>query len=294
MTGREGPGPALLGMLGTGAPSGEDLPMVDDSRAPAPPETGAPGSLDRALRIVFAIADSPCPDVGVSELSRSLGMPKAVVHRILKTFTAHGFLSFDERTRRYRFGPGALAVGLAAVRTLDVPAIARPYLERMVASSGETATLSALQGDTRLYVDQVLSPQEVRLSAVLGRPYPLYAGAASKALLAALPETDLEQYLERVRLERLTDRTPTDRRRLEADLAEIRRRGYAATQGERQAGAASVAAAVLDAGGRPFGSISICGPADRFPADRVRRWGELVARTAAELSAAIGHRRGRC
>ena len=282
------------GMLGRGALNGEDLAMVDDGDAPAADEAGALGSLDRALRILFAIADSASADVGVSELSRSLSMPKAVVHRILKTFTTHGFLSFDERTRRYQFGPGALAVGLAALRNLDVPAIARPYLERLAASSGETATLSVLQGSQRLYVDQVLSPQEVRLSAVLGRPYPLYAGASSKVLLAALPEAEVKEYLERVRLERLTDRTPTDRRRLEADLVEIRRSGYAATHGERQAGAASVAAAVLDASGRPFGSISISGPADRFPPERVRRWGELVTRTAAELSAAIGHRRSQC
>lgn len=215
-------------MLGTEALSGEDHPMMEDSDAPTPEEAAAPGSLDRALRIVFAIADGNAPDVGVSELSRSLGMPKAAVHRILKTFTAHGFLSFDERSRRYQFGPGALAVGLAAVRNLDVPVVARPYLERMVASSGETATLSVLQGSERIYVDQVLSPQEVRLSAVLGRPYPLYAGAASKVLLAA--------------------------------------------------------------NGQAFGSISICGPADRFPPERVRRWGGLVTRTAAELSTAIGHR----
>lgn len=278
-------------MLGTEALSGEDHPMVDDSDAPTPEEAANPGSLDRALRIVFAIADGDGPDVGVSELSRSLGMPKAVVHRILKTFTAHGFLSFDERTRRYQLGPGALTVGLAAVRNLDVPGVARPYLERMVASSGETATLSVLQGSERVCVDQVLSPQEVRLSAVLGRPYPLYAGAASKVLLAALPDIEVKDYFKRVRLDRLTDRTPTDRRRLDADLAEIRRCGYAASQGEREAGAASVAAAVLEASGRPFGSISICGPADRFPPERVRRWGGLVTHTAAELSAAIGHRR---
>ncbi len=265
--------------------------MSHDADTPAPQDVAARGSLDRALRIVFAIADSAQASVGVSELSRSLGMPKAVVHRILRTLTAHGFLAFEERTRRYKLGPGALRVGLAAVRNLDVPALARPYLERMVAESGETATLSVLQGSQRIYVDQVLSPQEVRLAAVLGRPYPLHAGASSKALLAALPDAEVREYLDRARLERLTDRTVTDRRLLEADVAEVRRCGYAVTHGERQAGAASVAAAVLDATGRPFGSISISGPADRFPRERVRRWGALVTRTAAELSAAAGHRR---
>jgi len=264
--------------------------MSHHTDTPAAEEASAPGGLDRALRIIFAIADSAQTSVGVSELSRSLGMPKAVVHRILRTLTGHGFLAFDERTKRYRLGPGALRVGLAAVRNLDVPALARPYLERMVAESGETATLSVLQGSQRIYVDQVLSPQEVRMSAVLGRPYPLYAGASSKVLLAALPDVEIKEYLDRARLERLTDRTVTERRRIEADVAEIRRTGYAVTHGERQAGAASVAAAVLDATGRPFGSISVSGPADRFPRERVRRWAALVTRTAAELSAAVGHR----
>jgi IclR family acetate operon transcriptional repressor len=261
---------------------------------PPPEEAATRGSLDRALRIVFAIADSAGPDVGVSELSRALGMPKAVVHRIMKTLNAHGFLTFDERTRRYQLGPGALAVGLAAVRNLDVPVVARPYLERMVSESGETATLSVLRGNQRIYVDQVLSPHEVRLEAVLGRPYPLYAGASSKVLLAALPEPEAKEYLEQVRLERITERTPTDRRGIEAELAEIRRRGYAATQGERQTGAASVAAAILDATTRPFGSISVCGPADRFPPERVRRLSRMVTSVAAELSAAIGHRPRSC
>jgi DNA-binding IclR family transcriptional regulator len=257
---------------------------------PTPEEAAAPGSLDRALRIVFAIADSAAPDVGVSELSRTLGMPKAVVHRIMKTLSAHGFLAFDERSRRYQLGPGALTVGLAAVRKLDVPVLARPYQERMVAESGETATLSVLRGSQRIYIDQVLSPQEVRLEAVLGRPYPLYAGASSKAVLAALPEAEAKEYLERVRLDRITERTPTDRHGIEAELVEIRRRGYAATQGERQSGAASVAAAVLDSTTRPFGSISVCGPIDRFPPERVRRLSRLVTGVAAELSGAIGHR----
>lgn len=262
--------------------------------SPPPEEAAAPGSLDRALRILFAIADSAGPDVGVSELSRSLDMPKAVVHRIMKTLSAHGFLAFDERTRRYQLGPGALTVGLAAVRNLDVPVVARPYLERMAAESGETATLSVLRGSQRIYVDQVLSPQEVRLETVLGRPYPLYAGASSKALLAAMPEAEASEYLKRVRLDRITDRTPTDRRCIETDLVEIRRRGYAATMGERQSGAASVAAAVLDSTARPFGSISVCGPADRFPPERVRRLSRLVTGVAAELSCAIGHRQRGC
>ena len=257
-------------------------------------EAAAPGSLDRAMRIVFAIADSAAPDVGVSELARALEMPKAVVHRIMKTLCVHGFLAFDERTRRYQLGAGALTVGLAAVRHLDVPVIARPYLERMAAESGETATLSVLRGSQRIYVDQVLSPQEIRLEVVLGRPYPLYAGASSKVVLAALPEAEAREYLGRVRLDRITDRTPTDRRGIEAELAAIRRRGYAATHGERQSGGAGVAAAILDSSTRPFGSISVCGPADRFPPDRVRRLSRLVIGVATELSVAIGHRPPRC
>lgn len=258
-----------------------------------PDEEGPTSSgIDRALQVVYAVAASREPDVGVSELARSLGLSKAVVHRVVRTLVASGFFSFDEKLRRYRLGPGAVSVGLAALAQIEVPKVAQPYLERLVEQTGETATLSARYGDKRMYLSQVLSPQEIRMSVQLGQLYPLHAGGSSKAILAALDAEQQRQYVHTVPLDALTDITIQDPERLLRELEEISRRGYSVSLGERQAGAASVAAAVFDATGKVHGSISVCGPVNRLDQSRIDEFGPLVAETAATVSRQLGFRAG--
>lgn len=242
--------------------------------------------------MIFAVAEAKGPDVGVSELARTLGMSKTVVHRVVRTLAAADFFSFDERTRRYRLGPGAVSVGLAAMAQMEVPRIAQPYLERLVASTRETATLSVRYGMQRMYLTQVLSPQEIHMSVQLGRLYPLYAGASSKAILAALDDEEIRDYLAKQPLAPLTPITIQDPERLREELEVIRSRGYAVSLGERQQGAASVAAPVHEATGRVYGSISVCGPVGRLGVGKVEEYGALVREAAAEVSRQLGHRSG--
>ncbi|WP_328415137.1 IclR family transcriptional regulator [Micromonospora sp. NBC_00389] len=246
--------------------------------------------LGRALSVINVIAERSPQTLGVSTIARELELPKAVAHRILKELVGDGFLSFDEETKQYRLGPGALAVGLAALRALNVPDIARRYMVRLVRATGETATLSMRQGWSRVYVDQVLSPHEVRMSVSLGTSHSLHSGSSSKAILAALPDTEVEDYLDNHRLEQVTAATITSVDRLRAEIAHIRQQGYAVSLGERQSGAGSVAAAVLYSTGQVFGSLSLCGPQDRFDARACAAHGALVAEAAGEISAEIGFR----
>lgn len=264
-------------------------PLSDaESKKGSPPPTSSSG-LERALRVINTVAESRAPGVGVSALARETGLPKAVAHRILKSLVALEFLSFDESTKLYSLGPGALVVGLAALRQLDVPAIAKPHLQRLVAETGETATLSILQGWTRLYIDQNLSPQEVRMSVKIGEPYSLHAGSSSKAILAALPEAKVREYLKHHTLEQLTDATIIDPDELLAEIRVIRERGYAISRGERQPDAGSVACAVRRLDGDVFGAISVCGPVMRFDSAAQRRIGLLVKEVAEHISTSIGY-----
>lgn len=241
----------------------------------------------RALQVIFAVAESPEPDVGVSELARTLGYSKTVVHRVVRTLVSTGFFDVDERTRRYRLGPGAVSVGLAALARMEVPRIAQPHMERLVAHTGETATLSARYGDQRMYLAQVLSPQEIRMAVPLGQLFPLHIGGSSKAILAWLEADELAGYLDR-----LTGTVSvTSREELEDQLRRIRRRGYAVSRGERQVDAGSVAAPVFDASGRVYGALSICGPVARISDDKIPDYGTQVSLAAAAVSTGLGHRR---
>lgn len=244
----------------------------------------------RALRVLELIAGRSPEALGVSVVARDLDMPKAVAHRILKEFTAATFLTFDDESKLYRLGPAALTLGLAALRDLDVPRIARPHLDRLVSATGETATLSVLSGLSRVYVDQVLSPHEIRMSISLGTSHPLHAGSSSKAILAHLNDPDIDQYLAGHVLESVTATTITDEEQLRAELKRIREVGYATSMGERQAGASSIAAPIYRANGDVFASVSVCGPRDRFTPEVIEGYVRLVTKTAAEISAELGYK----
>src|SRR5690606_27041258 len=137
-------------------------------------------------------------------------------------------------------GPAAAAVGARALRELDLRTIALPVLRRLRDATRETTTLSVMVGDSRVYVEQVESPQEIRMLVDIGRRFPLHAGASSKAILAHLTPHDQERLLAR-RLDPLTPDTIVDVPRLRRELTAIRAHGVAVSVGERQVGAASVA-----------------------------------------------------
>lgn len=110
-------------------------------------------SAGRVADLLYAFVAGPA-SLGVTELARELGLSKAVVHRILRSLTARGFLQVDAGSRTYRLGPAAVALGARALRDLDMRSVARPVLQQLRDRTGETTTLSELAGDSRVYLDQ--------------------------------------------------------------------------------------------------------------------------------------------
>lgn len=245
-------------------------------------------SVARAADVLVLFCHADRPDLGVTDIASALGLSKASVHRTLTTLAAKGLVEPDAETRRYRLGWVAAALGARYLEGVDVRRLAAPCLRRLSADTGETATLSIRNGAHRLYIEQVRPDRELRMSVVIGHPYPLHAGASSKAFLAFLPEPEQARYLAG-ELEAVTDRTVTSPEELREELGHIRRSGHARSVAERQNGAASVAAPVLDHAGMPVGVVSVCGPMERFvpQLDDVAR--TLVAETV-RLSEQLGHR----
>lgn len=243
-------------------------------------------SIERAVDVLQVFTDSEAPTLGVTEIAKRLDLSKAVVHRILTSLRTKDLIEVDPDTRRYSLGPAALVLGLAYLRNIDVRDRARATMRDLVDQIGETATLSIRRGDARVYVDQITPAREVIMTVQLGHPYPLHAGASSKAFLAHLSDMELDAYLSR-RLQRLTDNTVTDPDALRAELTQIRDRGYSVSYGERQEGAGSVAAPVFDHDGRAVAVISVCGPAERFR-DEVEVIAPLLIAATGDLSGALG------
>lgn len=245
-------------------------------------------AVERAADVLLYLAGDSRPTVGVTEIATDLGISKAVVHRILASLRTRDLVELEPSTRRYRLGPMATLVGLASLNRLNLRALVVPVLNQLAFQTNETATMSVRTGWSRVYVEQVTPRREIIMSVAIGVPYPLHAGASSKALLAFLPEDEIEEYLEGT-LSRLTEFTVTHVDALRDELATIRRRGWASSAQERQHGASAVAAPILDHDGAPVAVLSVGGPSERFEAE-LDDCAALVARAAADLSQQYGYR----
>ncbi|GAB3564961.1 IclR family transcriptional regulator [Amycolatopsis endophytica] len=248
--------------------------------APATDNTGTEAAA-RVADVLLLFAGGP-RYLGVSAISRELGLSKAVVFRILQSLVSRELLATDPDVNGYRLGQAAAALGASALRRFDARTVATPILRRLRDETGETTTLSGLVGDERVYLDQFESPREIKMTVEIGRRFPLHAGSSGKVILAFLPEERQEALLHRP-LDSLTDKTITDLGALRTALAEAAREGVAVSLGERQAGAGSVAAPLFGPDGEVHGSISICGPQYRFTPEAIDRYRGLVRAASDEI-----------
>jgi DNA-binding IclR family transcriptional regulator len=262
-----------------------DANPVDAKPVDAPGRSVA--TIERAADVLFLFTQDDQPNLGVTEISKALDISKAVVHRILTSLRDRDLIVADADTRRYSLGPAVLQLAAAYRDRLDVRMLALEVMQQLSTETSETATLSVRNGLSRVYVDQVTPPREVKMTVQLGQPFPLHAGSSGKAFLAFLPEAEREAYLADEPLPQVTPNTITDRSVLVRELDQIRAQGFAVSLGERQSDAASVAAPVFDGDG-VTAVISVCGPLERLRPTVAETAAAVVEATRA-LSARLGH-----
>jgi IclR family acetate operon transcriptional repressor len=242
-----------------------------------------------ALRVLEEVAIRQ--PVGVSELSRALGMPKTSVQRAAQTLRAAGWLSPTGREpTRWVLTTRAFEVGRRAVGDLNLRSAALPVMEALRERTGETIHLNAYDEVTRraILIERMETAKTVRVTLPLGNSSPLPASANGKAILACHPDSEIEDLLADG-LVRYTEATIMDMAVLREELERVRARGYATNKGEWRDDIAAVAAAIIDERNRPVGSMSVSTPYGRMPDELLPVYGELVRQAAAEVSRALGH-----
>ncbi|MBA2474578.1 MAG: IclR family transcriptional regulator [Actinobacteria bacterium] len=240
-------------------------------------------SVSRALDVLSALEQSG-PELGTNEIARRTGINASTVSRLLATLAAAGLVEHVAESGRYRLGVRLVQLGNAVLERLDLRELARPHLHALVATTDETATLSAPSERAAITVDFVQSPASVQSVAQIGRPSVLHATATGKVMLAfgtSLPNGRLEAY---------TSRTITARAELASELELVRSRGWAECVGEREEDLNAVAAPVWDGRGELVAILGLQGPAPRFGIRRMRSALVPLRERAATVSTALGWR----
>jgi DNA-binding IclR family transcriptional regulator len=232
------------------------------------------GVLDRSVALLDLLADGPRT---LRWLSGASGLPRPTAYRLLVALEAHRLVARDA-SGAFRLGPRLTELAVRAGPAVDLAALAGPVLTRLHEATGESVQLYVRSGDRRLCVAARDAGTGLRDSVPVGALLPLDAGSGGKVLLAwshpAAPHPGGPA----------PGGGPRPGGGLPAELAAIRKRGWAASVAEREPGVASVSAPVL-AGGVLLGALCISGPASRIGTAPGKRLAPMIVEAAAELAA---------
>lgn len=228
------------------------------------------------------------PELGVSEISRALGLKKATAHRLLASLRQRNMVTQDPATRRYRLGGKLWELGTVATNQVDWVARVKPYLEELTASTGETSHLAILSDGEVLYIEKVEGSHSLRMPSQVGRRLPFHCTGVGKALVAYYPEDILHGLIARRGLSRFTRNTITEMPALLAELGRTRERGFSIDNEEIEDGLACVGAPIRDHTGHVVAAVSVAGPSSRLKVDERPGPADAVLNAANAISRALG------
>jgi IclR family transcriptional regulator, KDG regulon repressor len=246
-------------------------------------------TLSRAIAILDCFS-AESPQLGVREVARRVNLSHSAAGRLMQAMRDMGILNQDANTSLYSMGSRPLVWAGVYASNLDVRNVALPFIHELHHDTQETISLYLMEGNERVCVERLESPQNVRIVARIGRRLPLYAGSAGKVFLAFLPVARRDEILASTDFVPLTPRTIVDREVLISELDIIKKQGYSVSKGEWLMDASGVAAPIFDQTGLVIAAMTISGPGQRFTSEKIETYSQLITQVARQISYELGYR----
>ena len=218
-----------------------------------------------------------------SEIGRALALPVNTVGRITETMTGRGWLYRREDDRRYVLTNRVADLTRPQVNDKSLTMSSWNELKHLRDSIGETTQLVVMTDNKCTILEQCISNQAIKVSAQVGMRVPSYSCAPGKSILANLKTSELEKYLQKVKLKKFTPQTFANREDLLKELEKVRNQGYAIDFAEGLEGIHCVSSVILDDYQYPVGAITIIAPAFRLPKDRFQEIGKACINSASRI-----------
>jgi DNA-binding IclR family transcriptional regulator len=212
----------------------------------------------------FAEAGSAQRSIAFADLARTLPFARTTIHRILYSLEKLGYVEKDELTSRYHLGTKFFELTGPATNFRRLQSVSKGVMQQLLLRFGETINLGIIEDYEVAHIEVLQSPSALRIAATPGERNPAHSTALGKAMLAFLPENEVEAILEHRPLIRRTPKTITQKKHLLEHLASIRERAVALDMEENLIGVVCVAAPIFDRTGRVVAGLSVSGPATRM------------------------------
>lgn len=261
---------------------------MDNPELPAGETPGAQ-TLRRGLSILKLLARHQPEGLRIGEIGRRLGLSKATAVRLTHTLADERFVVHDAASRCYRLGPESFVVGLAAEPSYALQRQATPMLRALALETGDWVFFSVQQGFEVICLSRESGHGPIPSDALrLGDRHPLGVGAGGLAILAALPDEEVEHALQ-VNGDHINEQYPKSPvARIRQLVAETRERGYTIIPGIVVPGFWALGVALLQGDGRPAGAIVLVASESRLHPTRRAALGDRMMRLSREISGRAG------
>jgi len=240
-----------------------------------------------ALAALRGLAERP-DGATQTELARAVGASKSTMHNLLATLEQERFVRRDPRTRIYQLGSDLIWLGSVAESQMKVVHLAAEGLALLAASEGLSCAIALPTPECEAQVvERFYSPHNLHVGITLGACFNRFEGALGKCLLAALPPAECERVIRQSALPKHTRRSISDANEMLAEVALVRRRGWAVSAQELNE-VNAVAAPVFGADGEPLLYLLALGLTDQLTDDKL----DVIGATLHDLAEAVSQLRG--
>jgi len=216
-------------------------------------------AVEQAIRVMLCLADSGNNPKSLTDVCQEVGIHRSKAFSILNTLNEYGFVKKNPNRKGYVLGPGLLTLTGKMLETLSLPRLVEPVLYDLAKKAGATVTLGVISDDKTYVVAEYLGAPGIGISSPIGYVTPITYGAHGKAIAAFLPKTELEELLKNKELYFYGRPEKFNKKRLQRELVQCRRNGFALELGDIQPGMNAIAAPILDQNGHPIGYVTIVG-----------------------------------
>lgn len=243
-----------------------------------------------ALNILEVFQAPNHQELGITEISRLLGLNKTTVFHLVSTMEMKGYIQKNKETGKYKLGLKLFELGNLVGERIDIQKQAVPFLRKLVEKFSETVHLVILDRDEALYIEKVEGTMNVRIPSQVGKRNPLHCTGVGKVLMAHLDEESVERIIREKGLRRFTNNTICDPQLLKKELSKVKEQGYALDNEEIEPGLRCIAAPVKNHLQKVVAAISMAAPASRLSDENLHIYIREVIEAAKGISYSLGYK----
>ncbi len=241
-------------------------------------------SLEKGLKVIAAF-DADNAQMTLTEVAKKVDLTRANARRILLTLQYLGFVQCVDG-KQFSLSPKVLTLGYSYLSALPFQELAKPYLQALAEEVNESCSMSVLDKMDIVYVARVQTNRIMTISLGVGTRLPVYATSMGRVLLAALPDEEMQDFMNGLEIQKLTENTITEKDKLIERIQLVRERGWALADQELEIGVRSIACPIKDKNGKTIAALNISGHASRVSKD------EMLDKFLPHLKSTVAHIEG--